>query len=194
VQRFLAGFLAGSLLWGGLLFAQVRGLIDINLEPKAAPAANDTGTDDTAANDKDPAARKKRGARAHASAGKSRRYTGDSTSGDDLGGPEARNLDPTKAGGEEQLLGGEIEKGFDSVFPQVRRCLMLAAGDEPVTGKIVFGLRIAGSGAVTKVNLQGPSGITQTEAGDCLRKAAQGIHFRTFNGPDMLVHYPLTLQ
>ena len=58
----------------------------------------------------------------------------------------------------------------------------------------MFGLRIAASGAVTKVNLQGPSAITQTEAGDCLRKAAQGIHFRTFHGPDMLVHYPLTLQ
>jgi hypothetical protein len=71
---------------------------------------------------------------------------------------------------------------------------MLAAGDEPVTGKIIFGLRISAAGSVTKVNLQGPSAITQGEAGDCLRKAAQGIHFRTFNGPDMLVHYPLTLQ
>lgn len=169
--------------------------MDINLDPQAEPVADDSAPEAADTNDKDPAARKKRGARAHGSSGpKARRYTGDSTAGDDLGGPDARNMDPTKAGGEEQLLGGEIEKGFDSVFPQVRRCLMLAAGDEPVTGKIVFGLRISGAGKVTKVNLQGPSAVTQTEAGACLRNAAQGIHFRTFNGPDMLVHYPLTLQ
>ena len=168
--------------------------MDINLDPQAEPVADDSAPEEADANDKDPTARKKR-ARAHGSSGpKTRRYAGDSTSGDDLGGPDARNMDPTKAGGEEQLLGGEIEKGFDSVFPQVRRCLMLAAGDEPVTGKIVFGLRISAAGRVTKVNLQGPSAITQTEAGGCLRNAAQGIHFRTFNGPDMLVHYPLTLQ
>jgi hypothetical protein len=169
--------------------------MDINLDPQAEPAAGDSAPEEADANAKDPATRKKRGSRAHGSSGpRARRYTGDSTSGDDLGGPDARNLDPTQGGGEEQLLGGEIEKGFDSVFPQVRRCLMLAAGDEPVTGKIVFGLRISGAGRVTKVNLQGPSAITQTEAGACLRNAAQGIHFRTFNGPDMLVHYPLTLQ
>lgn len=169
--------------------------MDINLDPQAEPVADDSAPEETDANDKDPATRKKRGARTHGtSSPKARRYTGDSTSGDDLGGPDARNMDPTKAGGEEQLLGSEIEKGFDSVFPQVRRCLMLAAGDEPVTGKIVFGLRISGAGKVTKVNLQGPSAVTQTEAGACLRNAAQGIHFRTFNGPDMLVHYPLTLQ
>jgi hypothetical protein len=168
--------------------------MDINLDPQAEPVADDSAPEEADANDKDPTARKKRARARGSSAPKARRYTGDSTSGDDLGGPDARNMDPTKAGGEEQLLGGEIEKGFDSVFPQVRRCLMLAAGDEPVTGKIVFGLRISGAGRVTKVNLQGPSAITQTEAGGCLRNAAQGIHFRTFNGPDMLVHYPLTLQ
>src|SRR5439155_17485449 len=122
------------------------------------------------------------------------RYRGESTTGDDLGGPEARNLDVEHGGGEEQLTGHEIEQGFDNVFPQVKRCLILAAGDEPVSGKIVFGLRISGHGGVTKVNLQGPSAITQSEAGDCLRKAAMGIHFRSFNGQDMLVHYPLTLQ
>jgi hypothetical protein len=183
------------LLWVGLLYAHSLGFIDINLEPKAKVEPTEDGADEVAANDNTPNAKKRRGARGVARAPhKDRRYSGESTTGDDLGGPEARNMDPTHAGGEEQLLGGEIEKGFDSVFPQVRRCLMLAAGDEPVTGKIIFGLRISGQGAVTKVNLQGPSAVTQTEAGDCLRKAALGIHYRKFNGPDMLVHYPLTLQ
>ena len=92
------------------------------------------------------------------------------------------------------MLGSEIQRGFDSAFPQVKRCLMLAAGDEPVSGKIMFGLRITGQGGVSRVNLEGPAAITRSEAGDCLRKAAKGIRFRSFNGPDMLVHYPVTLQ
>lgn len=137
---------------------------------------------------------KKRGRGSRTGGQKQRRYAGEAMTGDDLGGPAGRNLDVGSAGGEEQLLGSEIEKGFDSVFPQVRRCLMLAAGDEPVSGKIVFGLRISSQGSVTRVNLQGPGAITQSEAGDCLRKAAGGIRFRTFHGPDMLVHFPLTLQ
>ena len=49
-----------------------------------------------------------------------RRYSGDALSGDDLGDPELRDLNAAQAGGEEQLLGSEIEKGFDSVFPQGR--------------------------------------------------------------------------
>jgi hypothetical protein len=182
-------------LWCGLIFAYSRGLIDINLEPNAEAVPADAGVEEVAANDKEPTKRKRRGGRrTGAGASKERRLTGNSTTGDDLGGPETRDLNAAQGGGEEQLLGSEIEKGFDSVFPQVKRCLMLAAGDEPVTGKIIFGLRIAGQGGVTRVNLQGPSAITQGEAGDCLRKAAQSIHYRSFNGPDMLVHYPLTLQ
>jgi hypothetical protein len=47
---------------------------------------------------------------------------------------------------------------------------------------------------VEKVNLNGPSAITRSEAGSCLAQAARGIQFRSFNGPDMLVSYPLTLQ
>jgi hypothetical protein len=197
VLRFLAGFLAASLLWGGFLFAYSHGLININLEPRGARPARDAGVDEETTTGNAPgAAHGKRGARGKrsGSAHRDRRYTGEATSGDDLGGPEAHNLDLKAGGGEEQLTGHEIEQGFDSVFPQLKRCLMLAAGDEPVTGKIVFGLRVSGHGGVTRVNLAGPSAITQTEAGDCLRKNAQGIHFRSFNGPDMLVHFPLTLQ
>jgi hypothetical protein len=63
-----------------------------------------------------------------------------------------------------------------------------------VSGKLVFGLRISGQSGVTRVNLEGPAAITRSEAGDCLRKAARSIRFRTFNGPDMLVRYPLTLH
>jgi hypothetical protein len=197
VPRFLAGFLTASLVWGGLIFAQVQGLIHINLEPEEESELAGAQPQEAPDDSPDPQ-RKKRGGRKRATAdrdnNKDRRLTGDALSGDDLGDPELRNLNADQAGGEEQLLGSEIERGFDSVFPQVRRCLMLAAGDEPVSGKIVFGLRIAGQGGVTAVNLEGPAAITRSEAGDCLRKAAKGIRFRSFNGPDMVVHYPLTLN
>jgi hypothetical protein len=197
VLRFLAGFLTASLLWGGFIYAYSRGFINVDLGPKAGNSTRDAGVEpESATDDGSTGARKRRGSHAHRGyrKDKDRRYAGESTSGDDLGGPETRNLEAANAGGEEQLLGHEIEQGFDSVFPQVKRCLMLAAGDEPMSGKIVFGLRIAGHGGITRVSLQGPSAITQGEAGDCLRKAARGIRFRSFNGPDMLVHYPLTLQ
>jgi hypothetical protein len=197
VLRFLAGFLAASALWGGFLVAYSHGLINISLEPKSAREARDAGTEEESdGSDATGAKSKKRGNRGRHGAHKDRerRYAGEATTGDDLGGPEAHNLEAAHGGGEEQLQGHEIEQGFDGVFPQVKRCLMLAAGDEPLTGRIVFGLRISGHGGVTAVNLQGPGMITQGEAGDCLRRAARGIRFRTFNGPDMLVHYPLTLQ
>jgi len=194
VQRFLAGFVAASLLWGGFLLAYSRGLINVDLEPAGREAPESVQPDDAPSSDPATGSTKKRTSRRGKASRKGTRYVGDSTSGDDLGGPEAHDLEAANAGGEEQLTGHEIEQGFDGVFPQVKRCLILAAGDEPVSGKITFGLRISGHGGVTKVNLQGPSGITQSEAGDCLRKAAQGIRFRSFNGPDMLVHFPLTLH
>jgi hypothetical protein len=176
-----------------LIGAHAAGLVDLGLLP-ADEMEPDAGV--AIADDAEPEAPgKKRRARGGKRGGKrGGRYTGNSTSGDDLGGPDSRELAAATAGGEEQLMGSEIESGFDSVFPQVRRCLMLAAGDDVVTGKVVFGLRINGKGGVERVNLQGPSAVTQGEAGDCLRKAARAIRFRSFNGPDMLVHYPLTLQ
>lgn len=182
------------MVWGGLLYAHSTGLVDLGISPpeeEAVAAAPEAGEDDDSA---EPNRRKRRPRGARGKGDRRPRYTGNSTTGDDLGGPETRNLEAANAGGEEQLLGTEIERGFDSVFPQIRRCLMLAAGDEEVTGKLVFGLRIEGASGVTRVNLAGPSAITQGEAGDCLRKAARGIAFRRFNGPDMLVHYPVTLQ
>ena len=187
--RFLAGFVSASLLWGGFLYAYTQGFININLEPTRPDAGDSVDTvEEDEPQSKDLKRKKKR------KKGKKRRYKGESLEGDDLGGPDTRNLDVAQGGGEEQLLGHEIEQGFDSVFSQIRRCLILVAADEPVTGKLTFGLRISGAGRVTKVNLRGPSAITKTEAGSCLRKAARAIKFRTFNGPDMLVHYPITLD
>lgn len=191
MPRFLAGFLTACLLWGGLVFAYSRGIIDIDLEPNE-PVPAEAASVEPALDDKPGPGKRKRTPRKGVR--KDRRLSGDALTGDDLGDPETRNLDVANAGGEEQLLGSEIERGFDSVMPQVRRCLVLVDTDEPVSGKVSFGLRISGQSGVTRVNLQGPAVITQSEAGDCLRKAARGIQFRRFNGPDMILQFPLTLH
>jgi len=192
VLKFVAGFVLASALWGAFLVAYKQGWIDISLEPEApqddaaGPAAGD-GPDEP---DKPGRPRRKRASSAKRSHGP----TGDALTGDDLRENEARNVNMGSGGGEEQLRGTEIEQGFDGVFSQVRRCLILAASDEPARGKLVFGLRISGDGKVAAVNLSGPASVAQGEAGACLRKAATGIHFRSFNGPDMVVHYPLNLE
>lgn len=195
--RFVAGFVAASLLWIGLLVAVKQGFVNLDLSPPEEDVEPELVAAADAPEDGAQDAKKKRRVKRRAGTGDrgdSRRYEGESSVGDDLGGPDARNLDVANAGGEEQLLGSEIERGFDGAMPSIRRCLILAASDEPVTGKLVFGVRIAGSGRVEKVNLKGPSAITQSEAGSCLTQAARGIQFRSFNGPAMLVNYPLTLQ
>lgn len=190
MARFLAGFLSASLLWGGFLYAYTEGLLNIDLEPERPEEAALT----VDAPEEDPAAGTKGKRKKRRRAKKGKRYSGESLVGDDLGGPDTRDLDMEGGGGEAQLLGHEIEQAFDEAFPSLRRCLILAANDEPVTGKLVFGMRISGEGRVTRVNLRGPSAVTKTEAGACMRKAAKGIRFRAFDGPDMLVNYPLTLE
>lgn len=197
MPRFVAGFAVASLLWIGLLVAVKQGVVDLDLSPpdEVIEVAEVAAADVPEAEARDP--KRKRKAKRKAGAGErgdSRRYEGESSVGDELGGPEARNLDVAAAGGEEQLLGSEIERGFDQAMPGIRRCLILAASDEAVTGKLVFGVRIAGSGRVERVNLKGPSAITQSEAGSCLTAAARKIQFRSFRGPDMLVNYPITLE
>jgi hypothetical protein len=181
-------------LWGALLISSKQGWIDISLAPQAPPGDEtnlaDPSQDDTP--DKPARARKKRATVAKRAVRSS--ASGDSTVGDDLRENEAKNLNVGANGGEEQLRGTEIEQAFDAVFSQIRRCLVLAADDEPARGKLVFGLRISGAGKVNGVNLSGPSSVAQGEAGACLRKAASGLHFRSFNGPDMVIHYPITLE
>ena len=122
------------------------------------------------------------------------RLTGNALSGDDLGGPGVRELNADQGGGEGQLRQSEVEAGIDEAFSKIRRCLMLVDSEEPVRGRLVLGMRIAGSGSVTKVNLSGPAVVTKSEAGSCIRQAVHGIHYRTFDGPDMVVHYPVTLE
>jgi hypothetical protein len=196
VSKFLSGFALASLFWGGFLVAYKQGLIDISLEPEAPPeVANEVSEEEPSAGDKQGKPRRRRNV-----APKTRRAPGsqaedrDTLVGDDLGADDPKNVDMHGSGGEEQLRGTEIEKAFDGAFSQIRRCLILAASDEPARGKLTFGLRITGQGKVSAVNLSGPSSVAKGECGECLRKAASSMQFRSFNGPDMVVHYPVTLD
>jgi hypothetical protein len=192
VLKFVAGFVLASALWGAFLFSYKQGWIDISLEPEAPQdAAGPAVGSEADEPDKPGRVRRKRqpgSRRSHAGP------SGDTLAGDDLRENEARDVNMGASAGEEQLRGTEIEQGFDGAFPQIRRCLILAASDEPAHGKLVFGLRVSGEGKVVGVNLSGPSSVAQGEAGACLRKAASAIHFRSFNGPEMVVHYPLNLE
>lgn len=120
--------------------------------------------------------------------------TGEATIGDDLREGEMRTIDGEGTGGEAQLSGSQIESAFDGAMGRIRRCFLLSPGDEPITGTLTFGLRIAGTGRVSAVNLSGPRALTSGEPGDCLRDAARGIAFPAFDGPEMLVRFPITLE
>jgi hypothetical protein len=196
VLRFLAGFGVASVLWGAFLFSYNQGWIDISLEPEAPPTDEASVTDSQQDDDQPnkPARPRKKRPPAATTAKRPRSPGGNALTGDELGENDTRSLNVGQAGGEEQLRNTEVEQGFDGIMSQVKRCLILAAEDEPASGKLTFGLRISGAGKVTAVNLSGPASVTRGDSGACLRKAAQGMHFRTFNGPDMVVHYPLTLE
>ena len=115
-----------------------------------------------------------------------------------IGDPDARRVLVVTAGthGPELFCGSgaQIDAAFDGAMPRIRRCFVLAAGDDPVTGRLTFGMRIAGSGRVSAVNLSGPAAVTAGECGECLREAARNISFPSFDGPEMVARYPITLE
>ena len=205
MTRFVAGFALASLLWGGLgAYLVIEGGYGPPPdEPEVEVAMADT---EAPAETADTPARGRRGRRrGGGSAASPERETGESgpsiagpmgdrVTGDDLGEDEIRMIDGAGSGGEEQLTGAEIEHTFDGVMPRISRCFMLAASDRDITGTLTFGLRIAGTGHVSAVNLSGPGELTTGDAGECLRTAARGAQFPTFDGPEMVVRYPITLE
>ncbi len=116
------------------------------------------------------------------------------TTGDDLREGDPRVIDGAAQGGEAQLSPRQIESVFDGAMPRIRRCLVLAAGDELVRGRLVFGLRIRGTGEVSAVSLTGPAAVTTGEAGECLRGLVRATRFPSFDGPEMLARYPIVLE
>ncbi len=175
-----------SVLWGGFGYAYTEGLIFADAEPE--PVAMEVELEEEV--EEAPTKMRRRGRRGRRGMGMSGggMFQGD----DDLGENDPREIDGVGGAGEQQLTNAQIESGFDQVFPRIRRCLILVEGES--RGRITFGLRIASSGRVTRVNLRGPSAVTGGEAGDCLRTAARQMSLPSFDGPDMIAHYPLTLE
>jgi hypothetical protein len=195
VARFFLGFSVASALWGAGLAALHFGLGWGPPPLEEAPVEVAVVEDEPAPEDDAPTGRRRRRrSGSGAGAGSGEVPTGDATIGDDLREGEMRTIDGEGTGGEAQLSGSQIEGAFDGAMGRIRRCFILAPGDEPVTGTLTFGLRIAGSGRVSAVNLSGPRALTAGEPGDCLRDAARGISFPSFDGPEMLVRYPITLE
>jgi hypothetical protein len=193
-MRFLGGFATASLLWG---LAAILYFYDLGdgwgpsteeaLAQPLAPAAPVAAADPKAK-------RSRRGKRKPGEPMETRRRPDGTleTIGDNIGWDDQQQID--MAAGEEQLSGAAIEAGFDSAMPGIRRCLVLVPSDAEITGKLVFGMRVGSSGSPTAVNLTGPSAVTGGESGACLRRAAQGIRFTPFQGPDMVFKFPITLQ
>jgi hypothetical protein len=176
VARFLAGFATATVVWAGALGALHFGLgwgpppeeIALDAEPVALDATEPEET----------TKRRGRGGRRRSGGGSGTRDEvrlpqGSATTGDDLREGEMRTIDGEGTGGEQQLTGAEIDQAFDGSMGRIRRCFMLAPGDEPVRGRLVFGMRIAGSGQPTAVNLSGPAAVTTGDCGECLRGAAR---------------------
>ncbi|HEX6241368.1 MAG TPA: hypothetical protein VFZ61_10760 [Polyangiales bacterium] len=203
MRAFLSGFLVASGLWGALAFLYLRGQLDFMFPeeepaPVTAAAPVDPETVGPPTKGKRRGLKRPRVQRNAQAAGADSPRNGDSagsgttTIGDDLGWDKQRNLD--MAAGEAQLSGTQIDAGFDSVMGRIRRCLILVPSDGDVTGKLLFGMRVGGDGKPRAVNLSGPSIVISGESGSCLRGAAQNIRFPSFDGPDMLFKYPITLQ
>lgn len=194
--RFWAGFGVASVIWAGAAAYLVvgEGYGPPETEPALLVAEADPVVDEAV--EEDPAPRRRRRARRRATASTPGESTpsGRATSGDDLREDEMRTLDLAGSGGEQQLSAAQIEAGFDRGMGRIRRCLVLMAGDDPVTGRLTFGLRVTSSGQVEAVRLDGPAAATTGDAGECLRTAARAIRFDPFDGPTMVVRYPLTLE
>jgi hypothetical protein len=201
VTRFLAGFALASLVWGGLGAYLVieqgygpapdDGTASVTLVEDESAVADETETERT----RRPRRPRRSGSAGGATTGGGvRSPSGDAVTGDDLGEDEMRTIDGAGTGGEEQLTGAEIDHTFDGVMPRVRRCFILAASDREITGTLTFGLRIGGDGHVAAANLSGPAVLTTGECGDCLRTTARSMQFPTFDGPEMVVRYPITLE
>ncbi len=197
MAKFFLGFGVATLLWGAALgvLVGVLGWGPPQEEPEAVVAIAET--EEAPVEDEEPTRRQRRRRRAGGgteAAEERSAPTGNATTGDDLREGEMRTIDGEGSGGEAQLSGAQIDAAFDGAMPRIRRCFVLAAGDDPVTGRLTFGMRIAGSGRVSVVNLSGPAAVTAGECGECLREAARNISFPSFDGPEMVARYPITLE
>lgn len=199
--RFVVGFLVASALWGAVFFAARQGALPGLLAASGPDETSvDAGPDEAAlASDDDEDDGKKRRRRRRRGR---RRARGPSNGdlnetvveGDDLDGDDVRELDLGAEGGEAQLSAGEVDAAMGAAMGKIRRCLVLAAGEAPVRGRLRFDLRVGSDGAVQGVRLQGPAAVASGEAGACLRGAARQVRFPSYDGPPTRGSWSLTLE
>jgi len=199
MKRFLLGVLVASLAWGGLFLAQAAGVIDL-----LGARGDETGVADAgpaepaaiaeAASDEPGARKKKRRPGKRRRPGGAAYAAGEGASGDDVGEVASRELAIGETGGEQQLSAAQIDRGIDTVWNGIQRCLVLVPADLPATGKVVLGMHIAPSGAVNRVGLTGPNPLVQGECGACIRRSVQSIRFPSFDGPEMVARYPIVFE
>lgn len=200
MAKFLSGFAAATGLWLAVAAGLVVGLgwgppVEevVEEELEVAPLT-DTDTEPTEPTKRGRRRSRRGGNEDTPSGARTSTPRGEASTGDDLREGEMRTIDGEGTGGEAQLSNRQIETAFDGAMPRIRRCFVLAAGDDPVSGRLTFGLRIRGSGEVSAVNLTGPAAVTTGDCGECLRTAVRGIRFPSFDGPEMLARFPITLE
>ncbi|MDJ0762453.1 MAG: hypothetical protein QNJ97_05635 [Myxococcota bacterium] len=201
MKQFAAGIVVASVFWLCALYAQSTGIFTLFDSQVVNIPEEQLTSDDSASTLEGDVKKKRRGRhkrrrrpRRALSDGQRSWETGSGLQGDNLGAPGSRDLEMGRAGGEAQLTEGEIDRGIDRVFGGIERCLVLVPSDAPAKGKVVVGMRIASSGQVTRVNLQGPKVIISGEAGACIRRTVKSIRYPAFDGPDMVAHYPITFE
>ena len=199
MKQFFIGFVVASFLWLGALYAQSAGYIDFFGAGEESDTDRIADVPDAGVDGEDPQGdkgKKSKRKKKHF-AGKRKSFKNaahdmdETTVGDDLGSTGNGELDMGSSGAEEQLSSTRIDRGIDSVFNGIQRCLVLVPIDVPATGKVVLGMHIASSGRVTKVNLKGPGAIIRGESGTCIRRVVKSIEYPAFDGPDMIAHYPI---
>lgn len=99
-------------------------------------------------------------------------------------------------GGERQLSNTVIESTMGKSFGSIRRCIMLAQSDRetPVRGRMKIGMRIRPTGEVGAVKVTPPGALASSDLGPCVRSVVGRIRFPRFDGRDMVVTYPVTLE
>ena len=201
MKHFISGFLTATVLWIVVFSIESGGILNLFGSDEAEEKEELVETIDTGGdpNDKSANKRGRKGRRRRSRPGSTAQEgpgyeLGDGVTGDDLGAPGSREVGMGGPGSEEQLKEAEIDRGIDRVFRGIERCLVLVPSDAPTAGRIVVGMHISSSGNVTKVNLKGPNALIKGECGACIQRNVKSIKYASFDGPDMVVHYPITFE
>jgi len=209
MARFLAGFALASAVWVGVIVAARNDALPIDLlgggtdgsaegSPDAGPGDALSAGDEADEDDRRrPRRRRRRRARSPEPGAKAggEGLGPEVAEGDDLDALDGpRQLDLAAAGGEAQLAASQVDQAMGSAMGRFQRCLVLAAGEAPVRGRLVFDLQVGSDGQVDGVRLRGPAAVASGEAGACLRGAARQVRFPTYDGPPTRARWSLTLE